>query len=266
MNSIRQEITCIFVDIQDSSYKTSRLDYQKVINIMADFLTETSLILAEYDVKVGTYLGDGLMAFCDAKDSQRKVINAAYSILEMREKKDMFYKKNWRSSFNICIGVQTGFASLGYFPCKEFGHYTAMGDTVNLASRFCSLAESNSICADQGFYLEIEGAITNFKLTPKASYNKIKGYEGEQFNLIHASPKLYKEPSHDFCPNCNSVIETTSLFDDFEIRKCIVCDFGKLAAIVGPIERPLQPKMKDDFFNSQSSVEQHDFPVNWKFH
>ncbi|MDB4281518.1 hypothetical protein N9872_00910 [Paraglaciecola sp.] len=40
MNRIRQEITCIFVDIEDSSYKTSRLDYQKVIDIMADFLTE----------------------------------------------------------------------------------------------------------------------------------------------------------------------------------------------------------------------------------
>jgi hypothetical protein len=33
------------------------------------------------------------MAFCDAKDSQRKVINAACSILEMRENKDMLYKK-----------------------------------------------------------------------------------------------------------------------------------------------------------------------------
>jgi class 3 adenylate cyclase len=93
MEHIRQEITCIFVDIQDSSYKTSRLDYQKVIDIMADFLTEVSLILAEHHVKVGAYLGDGLMAFCDGKDSQRSVINAAYSILEMRENKDMLYKK-----------------------------------------------------------------------------------------------------------------------------------------------------------------------------
>ena len=63
MEHIRQEITCIFVDIQDSSYKTSRLDYQKVIDIMADFLTEVSLILAEHHVKVGAYLGDGFMAF-----------------------------------------------------------------------------------------------------------------------------------------------------------------------------------------------------------
>jgi class 3 adenylate cyclase len=266
MSRTRQEITCIFVDIQDSSYKTSRLDYQNVIDIMADFLTETSLILTEHNVKVGAYLGDGLMAFCDAKDSQKRVIDAAYKILEMREKKDIFYKKNWRSSFNICIGVQTGFASLGYFPCKEFGHYTAMGDTVNLASRFCSLAETNSICADQGFYLEIKGAITNFKLTPKTSQNSIKGYEGEQFNLIHATPKLYNEPSHDLCPNCSGVIETTSLFDEYEIRKCIVCDFGKLAPVTCPIERPSPPEKSDALFVSPSMVEQSESAVNWKFH
>jgi hypothetical protein len=102
---------------------------------MADFLTETSFILTEHDVKIGAYLGDGLMAFCDAKDSQKRVIDAAYQILEMREKKDMFYKKNWRSSFNICIGVQTGFASLGYFPCKEFGHFTAMAALLILSPR-----------------------------------------------------------------------------------------------------------------------------------
>ncbi|MFT4810918.1 MAG: hypothetical protein ACJAWT_001276 [Glaciecola sp.] len=64
---------------------------------MAGFLAETSLILTEHDVKVGAYLGDGLMAFCDAKDSQKRVIDAAYKILEMREKKDIFYKKNLRS-------------------------------------------------------------------------------------------------------------------------------------------------------------------------
>ena len=34
---------------------------------MADFLTETSLILAKHDVKVGAYLGDGLMAFAMPK-------------------------------------------------------------------------------------------------------------------------------------------------------------------------------------------------------
>jgi len=266
VNRIRQEITCIFVDIEDSSYKTSRLDYQKVIDIMADFLTETSLILAKHDVKVGAYLGDGLMAFCDAKDSQRRVINAAYSILEMREKKNVFYKKNWRSSFNIRIGVQTGFASLGYFPCKEFGDYTAMGDTVNLASRFCSLAKTNSICADQGFYLEIQGAITNFKLTPQITHNKIKGYEGEQFNLIDATPKLYNVPSHDLCPNCNSVIQTTSLFDDYELRKCSVCDFGQLAAVAAPIERRLQHREDESLLISQSIVEQSDSPVNKKLH
>jgi class 3 adenylate cyclase len=266
MEHIRQEITCIFVDIQDSSYKTSRLDYQKVIDIMADFLTEVSLILAEHHVKVGAYLGDGLMAFCDGKDSQRSVINAAYSILEMREKKDMFYKKDWRSSFNICIGVQTGFASLGYFPCKEFGHYTAMGDTVNLASRFCSLAETNSICADQGFYLRIQGAITNFKLTPKVTHNHIKGYEGEQFNLIHATPKLYNKPRHDVCPNCDSETETTSYFEDYEIRKCTVCDFGKLAPVVSSIERLLQPKKKDELFFSQSMLKQSKPPATCKFH
>jgi hypothetical protein len=117
-----------------------------------------------------------------------------------------------------------------------------MGDTVNLASRFCSLAKTNSICADQCFYLEIQGSITYFKLTPKITHNKIKGYEGKQFNLIDATPKLYKEPSHVLCPNCDSVIKTTSLFDEFDIRKCSVCDFGKLAAVADLILRPLQPK------------------------
>jgi len=135
-----------------------------------------------------------------------------------------------------------------------------------LASRFCSLAETNSICADQGFFLEIKGAITNFKLTPKTSQNSIKSYEGEQFNLINATPKIYNEPSYDLCPNCSGMIETSSLFDEYEIRKCIICDFGKLSPVTFSIKRPSPPEKLDALFVSPSMAVQSESAVNCKFH
>jgi hypothetical protein len=141
-----------------------------------------------------------------------------------------------------------------------------MGDTVNLAARFCDLAETNSICADQNFFFRIQGAITSFNLTPKTSQNNIKGYEGEQFNLVNAMPKRYKAACHHFCPNCNNVIETTSIVGEYEIRKCIVCDFGELSPVALLIDKPSQSENEDRRLFLQSMMEKFESPPNRKVH
>jgi hypothetical protein len=72
--------------------------------------------------------------------------------------------------------------------------------TLLIGITFCSLAGTNSICADQGFYLGIQGAITNFKLTPKGTHNNIKATRDNSLTLFMRCQNYTKSQDMIFAP------------------------------------------------------------------
>jgi adenylate cyclase len=56
------------------------------------------------------------------------------------------------SPVDFRIGINAGCMLAGNLGSKEKMEYTVVGDTVNLASRFCSMAEANQIVVSRNFY------------------------------------------------------------------------------------------------------------------
>lgn len=207
---VRKNITCIFIDVENSTNRSNRIDFETYSSLLSDFFTKCNDVFLQHNVTIGTYLGDGMMAFVNAPhatDNHREVaVNASVDLLRMHRKVRKSYKERWRTDFNIRIGINTGFASVGFFPSFTRGTYTAIGENVNLAARLCSKAPPNTICVTKAFIKEVANKLDGVVALPIESAGSMKGYESDNIELFSIAPVIdpYLEnlDQKGYCPSC----------------------------------------------------------------
>lgn len=232
---IRREITGIFIDVQSSTNRSLKIDQTDYVNVLQDFFTECVEIFLKHDVTVGTYLGDGLFGFVNAPkniDNHAVVaIEACNEILKMHCKKKCLYKEKWRSEFNVRLGVNTGIASLGFYPSVKRGTYSAVGEGVNLAARLCGIAKPNSICVPKSFVRNLAGKISNINISFQGTTTTLKGFEDEEFDLFSITPiDILNISAEGSCPVCSAGLEHYASHGDSLFVKCESCGYVDVAA------------------------------------
>ena len=114
--------------------------------------------------------------------------------VEMLEKMDEL-KGTWGKNFSlrndleIQIGINTGYCTVGNFGSNERLDYTAVGGTVNLASRLESVANSGSICISEETYLLVNSFFKFHdpkEIDVKGYLRKIKYYELNRDSKVDA--------------------------------------------------------------------------------
>ncbi|MBX7232284.1 MAG: adenylate/guanylate cyclase domain-containing protein [Bdellovibrionales bacterium] len=228
---LRQPITCIFIDIESSTSRSNRLDYLDYSNLISEFFSSCIDILLQHDVTVGTYLGDGLMAFANAPlqrpDYQTEALLACLNILKMHARKRQYFSERWRTDFNIRIGINTGPALVGFFPNDKRGTYTAIGDVVNLASRLCTRAPRNSICATKVFLHDTADKLKDLTIELCGTTESIKGFEGDRFELfaIRTLPTAAEINQPHECPLCGANLFIAEHLGELDIIRCSSCQY-----------------------------------------
>ncbi len=100
-----------------------------------------SKILIQNDALVDKFLGDAIMALFNAPIPQPRhrevALRTAIAVQEELGK--------LRLPFPVGIGLNTGVAITGNVGGAGATDYTAIGDSVNVASRLCSLAQKGEI-------------------------------------------------------------------------------------------------------------------------
>lgn len=230
---VRSEITCIFIDVQGSTGRSAKLDYSTYLKLLTEFFSECVEILLKHDVTVGTYLGDGLMAFTNAPyktdDHLSRAMNACLDILRMHDRKKQYFSEVWRSEFNIRIGLNSGFAYVGFFPNENRGTYSAVGEAVNLTSRLCALSNQNSICVTKEVLQKLGKNLDDINVFPLGEEHSIKGFEGETFKLYSAAPvKVVTEKNGYLCPLCSAPVVEQADLGGTLLMKCSSCSFTDL--------------------------------------
>ncbi len=125
-----QMLTLFFSDIADFTSISERMTPTKLVTDLNEYLTHVTRIILENDGTLDKYIGDAVMAFWGAPlsiaDHEAKAILAS---LEIQNKLTDFPR------FVTRIGIHTGPVVVGNIGSEQRFNYTAIGDTVNLASR-----------------------------------------------------------------------------------------------------------------------------------
>ncbi|MBI4405805.1 MAG: adenylate/guanylate cyclase domain-containing protein [Deltaproteobacteria bacterium] len=230
---LRREITCLFIDVVNSTSRSVRLDRDDYTKILSEFFTLASELLTKFEMTVGSFLGDGLVGFANAplenQDHRYKAVAAGIAILRAHKEKQDYFSERWRSSFDIRIGVNTGFAFVGFFPSFKRGTYTALGAPVNLAARLCTNASANSILLTKSLTREIGARLKDVIVSPMGMSDSMKGFEGETFELFSIVP-AFEQSSRETsnCPLCGGQLFIQNDLADSVLKKCGTCGYTDL--------------------------------------
>jgi class 3 adenylate cyclase len=149
------ELTVLFADLRGFTSFSERSSPQEVVALLNRYFgIATPLVLAEGGT-VDKFVGDAMMALFNAPVRQPDhALRAVRSALAMQAAIEQIAAANtgWP---RFRIGINTGPALVGNIGSAELRNFTAIGDTVNLASRLEASAESGQIVIGAATYAHI---------------------------------------------------------------------------------------------------------------
>lgn len=149
LGGANQKVTVLFADIRGFTAISEKEKPEKVVNLLNRYFSVMTDIIFEYGGTLDKYIGDGLMAIFGAPTAgEEDALNAVKAAVTMQKKVSQLNSELASEGFgsiSIGIGLHTGEATIGYIGSNRRSEYTAIGDTVNLASRLESNAAGGQI-------------------------------------------------------------------------------------------------------------------------
>ena len=133
------DIACLFVDIRGFTTMSEILTPQQVVEILNQYLTLTTRCIMQNHGTLDKFIGDCTMAIWNAPLPQEDyVYNACRAAMDMVEgSKEVCgrLQEQFGRTVSFGIGVHCGPAVVGNIGAEMRMDFTAIGDTVNTASR-----------------------------------------------------------------------------------------------------------------------------------
>ena len=135
----KKELTIFFSDLENFTTISESLEPDKLVKLIGDHLAMCTNIIQSLDGTVDKYIGDSVMAFWNApEDCKNHELKACQAALACQEQMVLFNERNKAEGLpylKMRIGISTGTVFVGNIGSDDRLNYTAVGDTVNLASR-----------------------------------------------------------------------------------------------------------------------------------
>src|SRR5215212_3272555 len=146
LSGVEEEITVMFVDIRSSTAQAAAMKPADVVEMLNDFFRVTVRVVEEHGGMVSKYLGDGFMALFGAGEPETThadaAVRAGREILTELETLNIELERAGRQALRIGVGLHSGPAIVGSIGSPQRLEFTAIGDTVNVASRIESLTRT----------------------------------------------------------------------------------------------------------------------------
>ena len=143
------DIAVLFVDIRGFTTMSESLDPQTVVEIINKYLTLTTDCIMRNHGMLDKFVGDCTMAFWNAPVPQEDPIYlaccAAMDMVEGAKALGNELQERFGRKVDFGVGVNYGPAVVGNIGAPKRMDYTAIGDTVNTASRLESNAPGGTI-------------------------------------------------------------------------------------------------------------------------
>ncbi|MGH6720234.1 MAG: CHASE2 domain-containing protein [Alphaproteobacteria bacterium] len=135
----RREVTFVFSDIAGFTSLSEGMDAQELGRLLNEYFDGLCAIVMAHDGTIDKLIGDAVVAFFGAPiaqpDHARKAVACAVAMDAFAERFRVEVRGRGISLGVTRIGVHGGEATVGNFGGRDRFNYTALGDTVNTASR-----------------------------------------------------------------------------------------------------------------------------------
>ena len=189
----RMLITVFFSDIKGFSEFADRLNPEDLSVVMNEYLSEMADIAFSHGGTVDKFIGDAIMVLFGApieEDAKKQVQQCVAMACEMHRRTgqlgDGWCRAGMLSEGVISrMGIHTGEATVGSFGSRTRVEYTALGRSVNLASRLERACEPGRILVSVDTWRYLAGAISGECRGKMA----IKGF-GETIEVYQIDPRI----------------------------------------------------------------------------
>jgi adenylate cyclase len=147
------EVSVLFADIRGFTTLAESEAPQETVSMLNEFFTAMARVIFRNEGNLDKFIGDCVMAVWGSPSSHPDdAARALRAALEMQAEVDALNQQraaSGRKPIAIGVGVSTGQAVVGYMGSSERHEYTAIGDSVNTASRLCNLAKAGEVLASE---------------------------------------------------------------------------------------------------------------------
>jgi adenylate cyclase len=144
IDTARREVTLLFSDIRGFTTLSETRSPEEVIALLNRYFSLQVDVVFRHDGSLDKFIGDCIMAIWGAPlDDPEHAKHAVACALDMVDTLIAFRRALGAedSGFDVGIGVHSGPAVVGLMGSQKRLEYTAIGDTVNLASRIEGLTK-----------------------------------------------------------------------------------------------------------------------------
>ncbi len=137
--SIISNLTVFFADIAKFTTLTEKISPLELMAILNNFFSMATECIFEEGGTLDKFIGDAVMAFFGAplpqKDHADKAIKCAIKLQKLLKEWNKKREEKGEEPLLLRIGIHSGNAIVGNFGSVKRLEYTALGSTVNIASR-----------------------------------------------------------------------------------------------------------------------------------
>ncbi len=221
-------ISVLFSDIRGFTTISESKSPEEVVGFLNEYFATMSEIVFSNKGTLDKFIGDALMAFWgEPVKVENPSLLAVKTALEMKKKlKELNEKFSSRGfpALRVGMGINSGYAVVGNIGSEKKLDYTAVGDTVNTASRLENMTKETNIdiLISESTYNDVKDIIVCryvCKAQLRGKRESIKVYE----------PLIFKDYADDEYLNCVDLLnEATELLQEGYFQKAE----EKLLAIV----------------------------------
>ena len=150
--SRRKKLTVFFSDIAGFTEITDQLESEELTALLNRYLTEMSAIALDHGATLDKFIGDAIVVYFGDPESQGVREDAAACVrmaiamqARMAALKDEWLDMGVERPFELRIGINTGYCTVGNFGSDARMDHTIIGGEVNLAARLEAAADVGGI-------------------------------------------------------------------------------------------------------------------------
>ncbi|MGA7934841.1 MAG: response regulator [Kovacikia sp.] len=144
-------VTVLFSDIVGFTQLSNTLRSRRVAELLNEYLAEMTHAIFDQGGTIDKFMGDAILALFGApeeltpNEQVRRAIAAARQMRRSLHQLNQRWQKQGISQVQFRCGIHQGTAVVGMFGSAERADYTAIGPSVNIASRIQEAADPDSI-------------------------------------------------------------------------------------------------------------------------